>query len=71
LGQQCCPNTYYKILPRIQGGTTTKSDRNTIFCAPAQRRDRFPQPKRFTFARFALRLATKPFGAGASIQEWT
>jgi threonine aldolase len=59
LGQQCCPNTYYKILPRIQGGTTTKSDRNTIFCAPARRRDRIPRPKRFTFAHFARRLAAK------------
>jgi threonine aldolase len=59
LGQHCCPNTYYKILPRIQGGTTTKSDRNTNFCAPSQRQDRIPQSQRFTFARFARRLTAK------------
>jgi hypothetical protein len=31
LGQYCCPNTYDKILPRIQGGITAKSDRLPIF----------------------------------------
>jgi hypothetical protein len=31
LGQYCCPNTYDKILPRIQGGITAKSDCGAIF----------------------------------------
>jgi threonine aldolase len=62
LGQHYCPNTYYKILPRIQGGTTTKSDRNTNFCAPTRRRDAIPLSRRFTFAHFARRLAAKGFG---------
>jgi hypothetical protein len=31
LGQYCCPNTYDKILPRIQGGITAKSDCAAIF----------------------------------------
>ena len=31
LGQYCCPNTYDKILPRIQGGITAKLGRRRFF----------------------------------------
>src|SRR5258707_10454933 len=40
LGQHCCPNTYDKILPRIQGGITAKSVRRAIFSVPPWRRGR-------------------------------
>jgi hypothetical protein len=40
LGQHCCPNTYAKILPRIQGGFTAKSVLRAIFSMLPPRRRR-------------------------------
>jgi hypothetical protein len=59
LGQYCCPNTYDKILPRIQGGITAKSDCGAIFsrCGhPSTRRQRM---KIFARAIFPCAVASE------------